>query len=204
MEAVFVRPRREQSDMSHHRPAKAILLFVLASPFLSSLSFGQETAAEFRGRIFMGGGPNRPGALTTRIIVNGYTNLDEIRALQDRLQSGDVDGFYDAFRKMKKGEMRFVGGAGLQINFNAAQEQQTEDGVKVFLIGESRSIESGVSKRVGGTALFLVVELTLDKKYEGEGKIYEDGRISFTPEGGIKLDSYLTTPKVIVNIRKSN
>jgi hypothetical protein len=189
--------------MTFNRFAKSLILLGLAAAALAGLWAGQETVAEFRGRIFMGGGPNRPGALTTRILVNGYTNMDEIKILQDRLNSDDVGGFYTEFRKMKKGEMRFVGGAGLQINFNAAQEQQTENGINIFLVSESRSIESGVSKRVGGTALFLVVELTLNKKYEGEGKVYEDGRISFTADGAIKLDSYLTTPKVIVNIRKS-
>jgi hypothetical protein len=179
------------------------MIIGLAAAALAAQAVGQDIAAEFRGRIFMGGGPNQPGALTTRLIVNGYTNLDEVRKLQDRLVAGDVDGFYNEFRAMKKGEMRFVGGAGLQIIFNCAQEQQTEKGIKIFLISDSRSIESGVSKRVSGTALFLVVLLDLDKEYKGEGKVYEDARISFSSDGAIRLDSYLTTPKVIVNVRKS-
>jgi len=191
--------------MTFHRPTKIILIVALATAAaVFVLVAAQETVStEFRGRIFMGGGPNRPGALTTRIIITGYTNMDEVRKFQERLNAGDVDGFYNEFRAVKKGEMRFVGGAGLQINFNAAQEQQTEKGVKIFLMSESRSIETGTSKRVGGSALFFVVELDLDKKFEGEGKVYEDARISFTPEGGIKMDSYLTTPKMIVNVRKS-
>jgi len=189
--------------MTVHRSTKVIVLVGLTAAALSGFCLGQETAAEFRGRIFMGGGPNRPGALTTRIIVHGYTDLNDIQKLSVPLNAGDVDGFFSLFRQMKKGEMRFVGGAGLQINFYAAQEQQTDKGIKIILVSDSRSIESGVSKRVAGSAMFLVVELNLDKKYEGEGKIYEDARISFTDEGRIKMDSYLTTPKVIVNIRKS-
>jgi len=191
--------------MISRRSVKVVFIIGLAvAAALSAVAATQETVStEFRGRIFMGGGPNRPGALTTRIIITGYTNMDEVRKFQERLNAGDVDGFYNEFRAVKKGEMRFVGGAGLQINFNAAQEQQTEKGVKIFLMSESRSIETGTSKRVGGSALFFVVELDLDKKFEGEGKVYEDARISFTPEGGIKMDSYLTTPKMIVNVRKS-
>ncbi|MBM3295874.1 MAG: hypothetical protein FJY82_15370 [Candidatus Aminicenantes bacterium] len=189
--------------MTVHRSAKVIVLLGLAAAAWGGFCLGQEATAEFRGRIFMGGGPNRPGALTTRIIVSGYTDLNDIQKLAVPLNAGDVEGFFSVFRQMKKGEMRFVGGAGLQINFNAAQERQTDKGIKIFLVGDSRSIESGVAKRVAGSALFLVVELDLNAKYEGEGKIYEDARISFTADGMIKLDSYLTTPKLIVNVRKS-
>jgi hypothetical protein len=193
--------------MTLSRPSAKILRLCLglglAAAGVAALASAQESLAEFRGRIFMGAGPNRASALTTRIIINGYTGLDEVRKLQDRLAAGDRDGFYDVFRSMKKGEMRFIGGQGLKVNFNVAYEEQTEKGIKILLASESRSIETGVSKRVAGSDLFFIVELDLDAKHEGEGKIYEDGRIAFTPEGGIKRDTYLTPPKMIVNVRKS-
>jgi len=170
-----------------------VAFFLAASPLLAQ--------KEFRGRLLTGGGPNMPSAINIRVIINGFTSSEEVNKFQEMLARNDVEGFYSDLRHQFKGELRFIGGQGMQIKFNAAVEEQTEKGTKIFLFTESRGLFTGGSRRVSGTALFLVLELDLDKNNEGEGRVYEDGRILFTPQGGIKMDSYLTTPKEIINVK---
>lgn len=199
-------PDSAYDEISHNkedgmtsRPFKTIYslglvaFFLAASPLLAQ--------KEFRGRLLTGGGPNMPSAINIRVIINGFTSSEEVNKFQEMLARNDVEGFYSDLRHQFKGELRFIGGQGMQIKFNAAVEEQTEKGTKIFLFTESRGLFTGGSRRVSGTALFLVLELDLDKNNEGEGRVYEDGRILFTPQGGIKMDSYLTTPKEIINVK---
>jgi hypothetical protein len=38
---------------------------------------------------------------------------------------------------------------------------------------------------------------------KGEARIYEDARISILPSGEIKMDSYMTTPRLVASLRKT-
>jgi hypothetical protein len=157
--------------------------------------------SEYRGRMFVVGGPNKPSAVNVKVVLDATTTLEEVTRYQTLLGTGDIEGFYAAFRERKKGSLQFTGGLGLRVDFYAASKTETETGTKVVLAGESRNLDSGVGKRMHGTYLFLVVELNLDKKGEGEGRLYEDGRISFTSTAALVLESYITTPKEIVSLR---
>ncbi len=85
--------------------------------------------------------------------------------------------------------------------FNATTEQKTENGYKILFATEGRSLEMRTSKRVSGGYLFLVVELNLNNKYEGEGKVYENAKIQFTPAGSFVMESYVTPPKMLVAVQ---
>jgi len=47
-----------------------------------------------------------------------------------------------------------------------------------------------------------VIELNLNKKFEGDGRIHYVARIMFPAQGGIDLDSYVMVPQEIINIRR--
>jgi hypothetical protein len=179
--------------------------FVAVCGLLAIAALGGSLSAqsEYRGRMFVVGGPNRPSAVNVKVVLDAVTTLEEVTRYQTLLGAGDIEGFYAAFREHKKGSLQFTGGLGLRIDFYAASELKTETGTKLVLAGESRNLDSGVGKRMHGAYLFLVVELNLDKNGSGDGRLYEDGRISFTATATLALDSYVTTPKEIVSVRKT-
>lgn len=172
--------------------ALGALLVGLTSPLWAQV--------EFKARLMTGGGPNVQSAINLRIRIESFTTTDEVRDLVKAYNSGGEDGFFAAFNKLKKGALRFLGGPGLNIAFHAAYEKPTDKGFKIFLYSKSRSVEPGASKLVYGGFLFLVVELDLDKNYEGEGRIYEDARIRFTEQGTIEMESYTRAPKDVVGV----
>jgi len=159
--------------------------------------------SEFRGRMFVVGGPNRPAAVNVKVVLDATTTVEEVARFQTLLNAGDIEGFYASWRQTKKGSLQFTGGLGLKVDFYAAGEEKTEKGTKLLLAGESRNLETGVGKRAHGSFLFLVVELNIGPDGSGSGRLYEDARIAFTADGRLALDSYLTTPKEIVNLKKT-
>jgi hypothetical protein len=184
------------------QPIRRSLVAIFGLLAIAALGGSLMAQSEFRGRMFAVGGPNRPAAVNVKVVLDATTTLEEVTRYQTLLGAGDVEGFYTQFRLTKKGSLQFTGGLGLRIDFYAASMQQTEKGTKIILAGESRNLDSGVGKRTHGAYLFLVVELNLDKDGSGDGRLYEDGRISFTPTATLALESYVTTPKEIVNIHK--
>jgi hypothetical protein len=153
--------------------------------------------------MFSGGGPNRPAVVNVKIVADALTAAEEVGRFQQLLGAGDIEGFYETFHTLKKGSLQFTGGLGLKIDFFAASEVQTEKGARLIMAADSRSLDSGVSKRTHGSYLFLVVVLDIDAKGNGDGQLYEDGKIAFTSTGELILQSYITTPKEIMNVKKT-
>jgi hypothetical protein len=156
------------------------------------------TQAAFRGRLFTGGASG--GAVNVGIDIESYSTEDEMLQLYQHFSLNDLDGFYGAFRSMKKGALRFIGSTGLNISFNAAQEKPTDRGVQIFLVTETRSVEPGARKTRVRSFRFLVVVLDLDKDFKGEGTVYEDAQVKFTRQG-IEMESSYSMPKKIVNLQ---
>jgi len=89
----------------------------------------------------------------------------------------------------------------MNIKLNVVQEQSTEKGIKIILLTESRSIEPGSTRMKNLPWRFLVVILTLDKDFNGEGLIYEDAAVDFLPQGIMNLESSFSAPRSLVNVR---
>ena len=155
---------------------------------------------EFKARLMTGGGPNVQSAINVRIRIEGYTNADEVRQLLEVYNSGGEDAFWKAFNNINKGSVIFLGGLGLNIGLHAAYDTLTDKGFKITLFSKNRSIEPGSSRLVYGGFLFLVIQLDLDKNYRGDGTVYEDARIRFTPQGAIEMESYTRAPKTLVGV----
>lgn len=181
------------------------LIFIVIGGLLAiaALSGPLAAQAEYRGRMFVGGGPNRPAVVNVKIVVDALTTAEEVGRFQQLLAAGDIEGFYDIFHTLKKGSLQFIGGPGLKIDFFAASEVQTEKGARLLMAADSRSLETGVSKRTHGSYLFLVIQLDIDAKSNGDGQLYEDGKLAFSSDGELVLQSYVTTPKEIVNVKKT-
>ncbi len=168
-----------------------------------------------RGRVLTAAGTGLPPVMNIRIVVESLTTQDEATLLQELINRNDSEGFFRTFKRIKKGSLQFRGEMGLNISFHAAFETPTDRGMKIILAGETQNLPAGFSPSAdawkvlapgrlkSGVFLFLVAELDLDKNFKGEAKIYEEAKITFTPEGRIKLDSYVKTPKMIVNIEKT-
>ena len=152
----------------------------------------------FRGRLFVGGA--RGGAVNIRIDIESYSSPEELQLLKQHLGPSDIDGFFGAFRAMKKGAIRYLGGEGLNIGLNAALERPTEKGIQVLLMTETRSAVPGVRKPNFRGFRFLVIVLDLDEKNKGDGTIYEDAKIRFTSEG-FEIESSYSTPLKIGDVR---
>ena len=180
---------------SRIRMATVFAVAVLVSaPFLRA-------QMQLRGLVISSEGKGLVAPITIKI--DNYSTPDEILMLKQLMMSGDVNKFYKALRAKDKGYMNvpsaFSSANEWNSHFNIAFEQPSEKEDRILLIAESRIVKQGTS--YGGPYYFLVMELSLNKNHEGEGRIYHAAKISFPREGGVALESYATVPYQISNIR---
>jgi hypothetical protein len=176
---------------------RLIVTVCMAAGFLVGLSLWAKVS--FRARMYssIAGAP----PVNIKIDIDEYSPSDEIQKLSEALNKGDENGFYRLLRGMNKGSIQFIGGLGMNIKLNTAQEHSTDKGIKIVLLTESRSVEPGSTRMKNIPWRFLVVILDLDKNFNGEGLIYEDAMADFMPQGIIDLGSSFSAPKTLVNVR---
>lgn len=150
---------------------------------------------EFRGRLLPGPGPSSQQAEKLRILVDSYTSDEEVRHLVEVFNRGGYEQFRSALHGMNKGELHPIGGRGTKLPLLAAQSKQTEKGRQILLVAESYSWDIGTSFHFDQRFPFLVIQLDLNNRGKGSGKIYLSARIKLTGEGTIEMDSYGSPPK---------
>lgn len=164
---------------------------------------GALSAAEkYNAKMFTRGGPNTENVLRIELNINGYTTGEEGWILFHALNYEGWDQFIAAFRQANKGSIIFHGARGLNIAIHAAQVIPGENGRKILLFTEKQTWEVDVQQRVDGRFPFMVFELDLDNKGNGEGKIYENAQIKLkgdreTGTGAVEMESYNSAPKVL-------
>jgi hypothetical protein len=121
-----------------------ILDVVLLIAFILHFHASVWAQATFRARLFRGGAIG--GALTVGIDIESYSSEDELLQLYQHFVLSDLNGFYGAFRSMKKGALRFIGVTGLNIQFNAALNRPTEKGSQIMLVTESQGVMPDAKK----------------------------------------------------------
>jgi len=171
---------------------------LLAAILLSAYpAFG--ATVTFRGRLFS----NLAGELpyNVKFEIKEFTPPEEALRLVEFMAKGDAGGFYKLLRSLDKGNLQFIGGVGLNIKFNIAQEFETEKGYKIVLVTEGRSVEPGTFKYLNVPWRFLVIVLDLDKNYSGAGRVYEDAEIGASASGNFNMSSSFSLSKELVNIR---
>jgi hypothetical protein len=176
---------------------RSIVAIGLAAGILGGLSLWGKVS--FRARMYSTTAGAPP--INIKIDIEEYSPSDEVQKLSDAINKGDETGFYQMLRGLNKGSIQFIGGLGMNIKLNVVQEQSTEKGIKIILLTESRSIEPGSTRMKNLPWRFLVVILTLDKDFNGEGLIYEDAAVDFLPQGIMNLESSFSAPRSLVNVR---
>jgi hypothetical protein len=156
---------------------------------------------EFRARILGGSGPNAYAAVNLKIVIESYTTKEEVLQLMGILNTSGGENFLSAFRKIDKGSLLLIGGRGLNVRLHAAHSTPTEKGRRILLFTERQSWDVGVSQRSEGRYPFMVIELDVNAKGEGSGRIYEAAQIRLNNQGVIEMESYNSTPKQLVAVR---
>jgi hypothetical protein len=181
------------------RSGAYIAAFGLLAVILTSAHPAFGAVVSFRARLYssVAGAP----PYNVKIDLLEFSSAEESLKLAEYMAKGDQPGFYAMLRGLNKGNMQFIGGLGLNIKFNIAQEYETEKGIRIVLVTEGRSVEPGTYKYTNVPWRFLMIFLDLDKNYNGSGKVYEDAAIGVTPSGNITLASSYTISKELVNVR---
>jgi hypothetical protein len=102
---------------------------------------------------------------------------------------------------MDKGFIQFIGVNQTNVHFNLAVEEKTKEGTRLLLIADSRAIINVRTPTDWGARPFYIVELILDEKNEGEGKIHSAAWLDFRAAGSVTIQSYRNEPQMLVNVR---
>jgi len=115
--------------------------------FLLIAAFSAWAQVSFRGRLFIGGA--RGGAVNVGIDIESYSSPEELQFLKQHLGLSDVDGFFGAFRAMKKGAIRYLGGEGLNEGFEIESSYSTP-----LKIGDVRKAVRGKERASQSQGIF--------------------------------------------------
>jgi len=179
-----------------------ILILVGFGLCLSGLATAQE---KYSARLMTRGGPNSEPAIKIQFLIESYSTPGEVWALQQLLELGGYEPFIKAFRESVKGSIVFYGTRGLKINIHVANVLPKENGRKILLFTERQAWDTDVLQRFDGRFPYLVVELDLDNRGKGEGKIYESAQIKIRGDqenraAVMELDSFNSAPKSLFGV----
>lgn len=167
---------------------------------------GLWAAEKYHAKLFTRGGPNTESVLRLEINVDGYTTGEEGWLMFHALNYEGWEPFIAAFRQANKGKIIFHGARGLNITVHAARVIPREDGGRqIMLFTEKQTWEVDVQQRTDARFPFMVFELDVDNKGNGEGKIYENAQIRLqgnrdTGTGAVEMESYNSAPKVLFGV----
>jgi hypothetical protein len=157
---------------------------------------------KFQGRVLTEG--DRPGAyraMRVKITVESYSSPGEILKLMEILRDQGYEPFMRAFRDINKGSFQPIGGRGVKINLHAAHSVSTEKGRQVLLFTQRQTWDLDMQQRIDRRFPFMVIELNLDDKGKGEGKIYEQANIRLTPQGTMEMEAYNSPPRQLYDLQ---
>jgi hypothetical protein len=171
--------------------AAAGLVVIMAGPLMAK--------DIFRCRMLTGKAPVEPSVVNVRIEIESYTTVQEVLGLQDALNSGGEGAFLKMFASMKKGVVRIMDRRGWNLEVHAAQVIPTEKGKKLQLFLLRQAWDPGNQLVRTGADFFMVIELNLNEKNNGDGRFYEDAGINLAPlVGRIEMSRYGSAPKIFV------
>ena len=170
------------------RTAAAALALFLAG------AAGAQKPIQIKGRFF-------GIAAQFKVRIDGFTTPEELAGLKEPLTRQDFKGFYEALWKLDKGYIQFIGVSRTNIHFAMIVEEKRPEGTRILCIADSRAVTNARISTDWGARPFYVVELTLDGKNEGEGRIHAAAQIDFPASGGVTLLSYSNEPQMLVNVR---
>ena len=175
---------------------------IVVAAFLSSGAAGPETE-EFTARVLSGGMQYTESVKKIKITIDGYSTDEEVLNLMGLMSQQGYQAFMDGFRALNKGIFFPIGGRGIKIIIHGAQSIPTEKGRQILLFTSRQSWDVEMNPRTDPRFGFMVVELNVDNKGKGTGKIYEQASIQLTPQRTIVMDGYNSPPKQLWDVRLS-
>jgi hypothetical protein len=176
--------------------------WVITAVFLSSSAAVLETE-EFTARVLSGGQQYTESVKKIKITIDSYTIDEEVLNLIGVMNQQGYEAFMDAFRALNKGIFFPIGGRGIKIIIHGAHSIPTEKGRQILLYATRQSWDVEMNQRVDPRFSFMVVELNVDNKGKGTGKIYEQASIQLTPQRTFVMDGYNSPPKQLWDVRLS-
>jgi len=177
--------------------ALAILTFSLGS----RASFVEKE--EFEARLLHGGQQTMESVRKIKLTIDSYTTDEEVLNLINVFNQQGYEPFLSAFRALDKGSFLPIGGRGIKITIHAAHSIPTEKGRQVLIFTMREAWDLEVRQSIDPRFGFMVVELNLDSKGRGTGKIYEQANIQMTPQRTFVMDGYNSPPKQFWDVRLS-
>ncbi len=174
-----------------HRKALRALALAIAWPIFLAALPAQE---EFQARLLGQSGHYSSQADKFMFVIDEYSNPREVLDLAAVLSSSGYEPFMKAFRALNKGYIRPAAGRGVKISIHVAHSLPTKKGRKIFLFTQRQSWDAEVQQRTDPRFTFMAVELDVNKKGNGDGKIYEQARVRITEQGIMELESYNSAP----------
>jgi hypothetical protein len=158
---------------------------------------------EFLARVLQGGQQYTEGVKKIKITIESYTTDEEVLNLMNMMSQQGYEAFMDGFRAMNKGIFFPIGGRGIKIILHGAHSIPTEKGRQILLFTTRQSWDVEMTQRIDSRFGFMVVELNIDSKGRGSGKIYEQASIQLTPQRTFVMDGYNSPPKQLWDVRIS-
>jgi hypothetical protein len=183
------------------RPKTSISVCVALAACLT-LSTLLMAGEEYQGRILTGsGGHPAETVMNVKILVESYSSPEEISQLKEAFNQNGYEAFMSAFRGMQKGVFIPVGSRGVKIILHVAHNFKTEKGRRILLFTIRQSWDVHVTQRIDTRFPFMVIELNINNKGKGDGKIYEEAHVILTPQGTMEMDSSNSPPKQLFGVR---
>ena len=159
-----------------------------------SRGYIEGTVVGIGGRL---GGATRP----FKLIVDSFTTPDQVRQLNDALQTGGQDAMLDVLSKMKAGRIEVGNGVGVTANA-IISTPQAEGGTKVTVLYE-RTV--GLYELRHGTRSedyrLGEAEIYLDARGKAEGTFIPAAQVKATKDGSWEVEDFGEFPARIVGIR---
>jgi hypothetical protein len=135
-----------------------------------------------------------------KLRIDSFSTPEEIAKIKEPLIRQDYKSFYKALWTMDKGFIQFIGVSRTNVHFNLAVEEKTDTGLRILLIADSRAVMNTPVPTEWGLRPFYIVELILDEKDQGEGRIHAAALLDFPATGSVTMKSYRSEPQMLVNV----
>ena len=171
----------------------ALVVMALLAPVPAP---AKEVFKSIRARIAGG-----PGAVRTRVSISieGYTTGEEARVLLQAAERGGRDAVVASLRNLNKGLVSVTGAEEWRVN--AARVYPTGAGRKIVIVWDRAAIR-GVSPVVSQAREypFGIVELDLDNKGTGAGRLIEAAAVRLDDHGFVEVERYITPAQLLVEV----
>ncbi|MEP7310744.1 MAG: hypothetical protein ABJA98_35035, partial [Acidobacteriota bacterium] len=179
-----------------HHGLLTIVALVVMTLLASVPAPAREVFKSIRARIAGG-----PGAVRTRVSISieNYTTAEEARALLQAAGRGGRDAVVASLRNLNKGLVSVTGAEEWRVN--AARVYPTGAGRKIVIVWDRAAIR-GASPVVSQAREypFGVVELELDNKGTGVGRLIETAAVRLDDHGFVEVERYLTSAQLLVEV----